>query len=86
MGQAILDDYIHQYLVYMEIKATDCWDKYYSDKYLADLYYFRYLFSTSESDYDKFSIISAAWGNKDAIEICKKFELNYTSKPYKYEY
>lgn len=86
MAQSVLDDYIRKYLDYMEIKATDCWDKYYTDKFLADLYRYRSLFSTLDSDYDKFTIISAAWGNKDAIENCKEYELNYTSKPYNYEY
>ena len=82
----VLDQYISQYLSFMEIKATDCWDKCYTDAFLADLYFTRYLISYSDSDRDKYQIISAAWGNDKAKENCKQFELTYTSKPFRYEY
>ena len=82
----VLDQYISQYLSFMEIKATDCWDKCYTDAFLADLYFTRYLISYSDSDRDKYQIISAAWGSDKAKENCKQFELTYTSKPYRYEY
>ncbi|MCF2658577.1 retroviral-like aspartic protease family protein [Parabacteroides distasonis] len=84
----IVDQYISQYLSFMEIKATDCWDKCYTDKFLSDLYFNRYLRCNSDnrSEGDKYIIISAAWGNDKAIEYCKEFSISYTSKPYKYEY
>lgn len=81
----IVDEYILQYLSFMDIKATDCWTKLYKDKSLANLYFERSLLAV-ESDYEKYIIISAAWGNKEAQEFCKKYEINYSSKPYKYEY
>lgn len=84
----VVDQYISQYLSFMEIKATDCWDKCYTDKFLSDLYFDRYLACKSDnrSEKDKYIIISAAWGNDRAIEYCKEFSMSYTSKPYKYEY
>ena len=84
----IIDQYISQYLSFMEIKATDCWDKCYKDNFLSELYFDRCLKSRSnnKSEQEKYIIISAAWGNDKAIETCKEFELSYTSKPYKYEY
>lgn len=81
-----IDQYISQYLSFMEIRATDCWDKCYIDIFLAELYYERFLNSKSNSDMEKYLIISAAWGNDQAKESCKKYEFNYTSKPYRYEY
>ena len=81
----VVEEYINQYLAFMEIKPADCWDKLYVDKFLADLYYRRYL-SSSSSEIEKYIIISAAWGNKEAIEYCKEKEIDYSSKPYKYEY
>lgn len=86
-SRRILEDYIKQYLSFMEINSTDCWDKLYVDEYLADLYYCRWTkSSSSSSDVDKYIIIAAAWGSKDAIEYCKKQRIDYSSKPYKYEY
>ena len=83
----VVDQYISQYLSFMEIRATDCWDKSYTDKFLSDLYFTRYLrCNDNRSERDKFIIISAAWGNEKAIEHCKEFSISYTSKPYKYEY
>lgn len=77
---------IEKYLNYMGIKATDCWDKEYKDPYLADMYYNLYLFAMYDSDYDKYTIISAAWGNKQAIENASKFNLSYNVKPTRYAY
>ena len=86
-AKRILEEYISRYLSFMEIKATDCWDKLYVDDFLADLYYSRYLTSGSNmKDLDKYLIIAAAWGYKKAIENCKEYKLNYSSKPYNYEY
>lgn len=81
----IVDEYILQYLSFMDIKATYCWTKLYKDIFLANLYFERSLLAV-ESDYEKYIVISAAWGNKEAQEFCKKYEINYSSKPYKYEY
>ena len=87
-AKLIIDQYISQYLSFMDIKATDCWDKCYTDKFLSELYYTRYLtiYSFDKSEIEKYIIISAAWGYDKAIECCKKFKLSYTSKPYQYEY
>ena len=74
---------INNYLAYMDISATDCWDKGYKDLYIADLYYDLSLHS---DDTVKYTIISAAWGSKDAIEVAKKLSLSYTQKPSRYEY
>ena len=74
---------LNSYLAYMGISATDCWDKGYKDPYIADLY--NCLRFISE-EYVKYIIISAAWGNKDAIESAKEYSLTYTQKPSKYEY
>jgi len=83
----IIDDYISQYLSFMEIKPTDCWDKLYIDSFLADLFYHRYLTSSNSSnDIEKYIIISAAWGNKEATEYCKDNNIKFSIKPYKYEY
>lgn len=84
-SRRVIDDYIKQYLSFMEIKSTDCWDKLYVDESLANLYYRRYL-SSSSNDIEKYLIIAAAWGNKEAIEYCKEKKIDYSSKPYKYEY
>lgn len=77
---------IQKYLSYMGIKATDCWDKEYKDPYLAELYYYAYLMSSSTSDIDKYTIISAAWGYDNAIENAKRYYLTYTEKPRNYVY
>ena len=75
-----------KYLTFMGIKATDCWDKNYKDPYLADIYHLAYLYSELSSEQDKYIIISAAWGNADAIESANKYYLNYTEKPRNYVY
>lgn len=75
-----------KYLTFMGIKATDCWDKDYKDPYIAELYRIAYLYSKSTSDQDKYIIISAAWGNGNAIEIANKYYLTYTEKPKQYVY
>lgn len=75
-----------KYLTFMGIKATDCWDKNYKDPYLADIYHLAYLYSELSSEQDKYIIISAAWGNADAIESANKYYLTYTEKPQNYVY
>ena len=86
-SRRVVEDYINQYLAFMEIKSTDCWDKLYVDEFLSNLYYRRWLSSAASSnDFEKYIIIAAAWGNKDAIEYCKEKKIDYSSKPYKYEY
>ena len=81
----VQDKYIEEYLDFMEISATDCWDKCYRDDFLAELYHNRSIFGTSY-DIQKFLIIAAAWGHDKAKESCKDLNLDYSSKPYKYEY
>lgn len=75
-----------KYLTFMGIKATDCWDKNYKDPYIADIYHLAYLYSELSSEQDKYIIISAAWGNADAIESANKYYLTYTEKPRNYVY
>lgn len=83
----IYDQYISQYLSFMEIKATDCWDKSYIDLFLAELFYGRiFCRSNYDDEHEKYYIIAAAWGNKKAIEYCEEFNISYSSKPYKYVY
>lgn len=84
-SKRVIKNEISKYLSYMELKATDCWHKGYKDPYLAELYYYLYLIDDI-NNYEKWTIVSAAWGYKNAIENCKKFEYEYTSKPNKYEY
>ena len=74
---------INNYLAYMEISATDCWNKGYKDPYIGNLYYSLSLIS---DDADKYMIIAAAWGDKKAIEWAKKNSLSYHKKPSFYEY
>ena len=71
----------------MEIAATDCWDKEYKDPLLAEVYYSLALIR-GETYFDgkKYFLISAAWGNADAIETCKEFDWSFTTKPYDYVY
>jgi clan AA aspartic protease (TIGR02281 family) len=78
-----IDNLISRYLDFLEIKITDCWTKGYKDEYLGKMLYYRYLFSKME---DKYAIIAAAWGDKDGIETCDRLSIDYTKKPYKYEY
>lgn len=86
-ARKIIDEYISQYLTYMDIKATDCWSKKYVDAFLASLYSMRAMcYHDYTDDVEKYNIISAAWGDKKSIEYCKKFNLDYTKKPYNYEY
>lgn len=83
----VVDNYIEEYLKFMDIKPTDCWTKKYKDEFLADLYHIRFLYSDFyRTGSEKYNIISAAWGNSDAIEYCKENKINYRVKPYKYEY
>ena len=74
---------INCYLAYMEISATDCWDKGYKDPYIAHLYYCLHL---NSEDFSKYLIIAAAWGDKDAIKWAKEYSLSYSQKPNKYVY
>lgn len=76
---------ILEYLQFLDINPNDCWDKNYKDKTLALLYEYLAVFS-SDNNIEKYYIISAAWGNKDAIEACKDLGVDYNKKPYKYEY
>lgn len=77
---------IDNYLSYMEIKATDCWDKLYKDKYLAELYYYANLFSKDTQKMEKYIIIAAAWGNEESIEILNRYGIDYSNKPWNYVY
>ncbi len=84
----LLDNYIFQYLFNKGLNATDCWNRIYSKatmedyRILAKMYYELALCSKE----DKYMILAAAWGSSDAIEWCKKYNLNYLTKPSKYNY
>ena len=77
---------ISAYLKYMELSATDCWDKDYKDEILAEQYYNIGLTFETYGEAKKYYIIAAAWGDKNAIETCKEFDWAYYRKPYDYVY
>ena len=85
-AEQTLNEYCDQYLRFMEIKPTDCWDKLYVDKFLSELYYRLYLVVGSIEDAEKYLVLSAAWGEKEAIETCNKLNINYINKPRNYVY
>jgi len=71
----------------MEIRATDCWDKEYKDAFLGDLYSSLAFFcGKTFADGEKYFIIAAAWGAKDAVEICNEYGFKYDKKPANYVY
>ncbi len=80
-----IDKYIREYLSFMDINATDCWNKDYKDKFLGELYGYKQSFCLS-SEFDKYMIIAAAWGDEKSQEICKKFNITYNKKPNEYAY
>ena len=84
-AMSIMDDYVSQYLSYKKMRATDCWDRGFRDKFLGELYYERYLCASSE-DIEKYLVIAAAWGYEDAIENCNKLMIEFRVKPRKYIY
>lgn len=84
-----LESVLKDYFSYMGIKATDCWDKNYKDDFVAETYYdlsFCIEGYEQKNLCDKYRIIAAKWGHKDAIEYCKEYDLDYSRKPSKYEY
>ena len=87
-AKRVVDNYIFDYLSYKNITPTDCWTKGLHDEFLADLYRMRRNAYTTfdEYDWDKYCIISAAWGDKKSIEDCKKYQLEYSKMPSDYVY
>ena len=83
--QVILD-FISRYMTFMNISATDCWTKNYKDPIVAEQYYNLAYTYREYSDAKKYLIISAAWGYKNAIEDCNKYELSYNKIPNGYVY
>ncbi len=83
-AEMVYENFITRYLNYMNISATDCWDKNYKDPILANAYYGRYLIDRNYEQ--KWVKIAAAWGNKSAIEHCTEFNISYYSKPYGYNF
>jgi clan AA aspartic protease (TIGR02281 family) len=81
----IMDNLIQQYVKFMEINLTDCWQKCYQDQTLATLLHRRCIVS-DESDYLKYKIIAAAWGSSSDIEYCKEYSINFSKQPSKYVY
>lgn len=66
-----------EYLDMMGLEAADCWDKSYRDEMLAGLYM---LVLTSEFS-ERNAVISAAWGDPEAIRICREKGYDYLKKP-----
>lgn len=85
-AQRVYDDYIKLYISFKGYNPTDCWTKNTRDQFLAELYFSYYLISTSESDWEKYLIISARWGNEEAIKTCNRFKYNYYYIPKQYNY
>lgn len=87
-ARSYLESVLKDYFSYMEIKSTDCWNKNYKDDFVALVYQHMSLCCDGyqEDITDKYGIIAAKWGHKDAIEWCKKYDLDYSRKPSKYEY
>lgn len=85
-------DYINKYLQYRKWEPTDCWNKSLSDAFLSELYYNLanvFLWDEELIDYyEKYLVLSAAWGNAESIEKCVSRGLNYSSNRniYKYSY
>ena len=78
--------FINEYLRFMDISATDCWNKEYTDPFLANAYNSLAWKYPSLDQAKKYLIIAAAWGDKDAIESCNKYNLDYSVKPSDYVY
>ena len=79
--------FLTDYLKYMEISALDCWEKEYRDPLVGEVYYvIGWLSGETYGDGKKYYIISAAWGDNDAIEVCSKCGWNYDEKPNNYVY
>lgn len=82
----IAKSYLSNYFSYLKISSTDCWTKGYRDRYVAVVYYTIACFYKTYAEGKKYFLISAAWGDKDAIEVCNKFKWNYEEKPYEFVY
>ena len=84
----VVEKYISEYLEYKKYKSTDCWTKGLRDEFLAELYRTRRNTYTTfdEYDWDKYCIISAAWGDIKSIEDCKRYHMDYSRMPSNYVY
>jgi len=82
----ILEDYISKYLTAKKLKPTDCWEKSLSDEFLGGLYYNLYTAFEFGKEDEKYLVLSAAWGDKNAQDLCDEFDLNYSSKRNMYKY
>lgn len=85
-AQNVLEDFIKKYAATFDISVTDCWTKGYKDPNLANAYRNLAFLFNDFNEAEKYLIISAAWGDKDSIEFCRKNEVNYNTKPYQYVY
>lgn len=85
-AQNIYDDYIKLYLTSKNYNPIDCWSENTHDNFLADLYYSRYLLSTTVDEKKKYIMISAKWGNMTAINECFKNQYYYLTEYVKYNY
>ena len=82
-GEMVVDNYIQSYLDFKNYNVFDCWDKKYTDVFLADLYYDLKCFlcgTLLNSNIDL--ILAAAWGNKAAQEKCNTHKINYHQRPW----
>lgn len=85
-AKKIYDDYIKQYLSFKEYNPIDCWRKNIHDNFLANLYYSRYLLSTTLDEKKKYIMISAKWGNMTAIKECINNQYYYLTDYVNYNY
>ena len=74
----VIDNYIDSYIIEKKYKLSDCWTKGYKDELIAEMFYCRYI-NTDSDNKEKYLIISAKWGNKDAIEKCKQKGISYNT-------
>lgn len=85
-SQRIYDDYIKSYLSYKKYRPLDCWRLNSRDQFLSKLYYIRYMLSTTDDDLEKYLMISARWGNEEAIITCNKLNYKFWIEPSQYSY
>lgn len=90
-AERTMNNYLQRYTSFFDISPIDCWNKKYKDELLGIIYYYLALNLDLNQPgqsrvYDKYMIISAAWGHSDAKETCKQYNLTFDKKPYEYEY
>lgn len=92
-ARKVMDDYILQYMSNKGLHPTDCWTKSLHDENIAEMYYERASCNDARfpnekfyEELEKYKIIAAAWGSEKAINWCKKYDIQFLSKPDNYNY